>query len=260
MKRNRKIQEEILQTLLNSNLDELSETEREKNIVFFLDEIKSMRDEINWRVKMAYTGSLIFLSAITFTISIFFQEEGYALTQMRDNPDSFTIVTMIAVLAVSAWAGVQNANHLIEKRIELYSLELIKAVKLLSKHPHASWLGFLYGNSFFKNKIKTSIAKYLNASIGFFIYFLPNMVAISLLWFLFQNGKVEDYIFWVALVTFFVVVAAGSTFMFFLYVHKVNTKFTDFYNNEMQSYFQQTNEELIKARGGTKGSGDPMDD
>src|SRR5690606_41675052 len=88
MKRKRKIQEELLNTLLNSKLEELSEAERDKHIVFFLDEIKSMRDEINWRVKMAYTGSLIFLSAITFTISIFFQEEGYALTQMRDNPDS----------------------------------------------------------------------------------------------------------------------------------------------------------------------------
>jgi len=255
MKRSKKIQEEILQTLLNSNYQELSETERDKNITYFLDEIKSMRDEINWRVKMAYTGSLIFLSAITFTISMFFQEEGYALTQMRDNPDSFTIVTMIAVLAVSAWAGVQNANHLIEKRIELYSLELIKAVKLLSDHPHASWLGFLYGNSFFKNKVKTSIAKYLNASIGFFIYFLPNLVAISLLWFLYQNGKIEDYVFWVALVTFFVFVAAASTFMFFLYVHKVNSKCTEFYNNEMQSYFQRTNEALIRSREGTKGKG-----
>ena len=83
-------------------------------------------------------------------------------------------------------------------------------------------------------------------------------MAISLLWFLYQNGKVEDYIFWVALVTFFVVVAAGSTFMFFLYVHKVNAKFTDFYNEEMRSYFQQTNEELIKSRETTE-KGDLMD-
>ncbi|SMC45162.1 hypothetical protein [Moheibacter sediminis] len=211
----------------------------DENVSFYLEEIKSMRDEINWRVKMAYTGSLIFLSAIIIPLSSFFQADNTLVRDIKENPDTLTVVGIIALLAISAWAGVQNANHIVEKRIELYTLELMTVVTKITGHPHASWLGFLYGNSFFKNNMKSSIAKTLNASIGFFIYFLPNLVAIFGWVTILKYGNVSAYIFWFSVATFFVIVAASSTMMFFIYVNKVNRLFTNFYKKEMADYFRQ---------------------
>jgi hypothetical protein len=232
---------------------EMSFDKNDKVISHYLDEIKSMRDEINWRVKMAYTGSLVFLTAIIVPLSSFFQKDSTILNELKSNQDTLTIVCMIALLAISAWAGVQNANHLVEKRIELYSLELMKIVKNISGHPYNSWLGFLYGNSFFKSKFKTSVAKTLNASVGFFIYFLPNLVAFFIWGFLINYGCVQNYRIWFSVVTFFVIVAASTTLMFFFYVHKVNSMFTIFYKEEMKDFFINNEIELKSKIGTLKG-------
>jgi|GEM_PF-2261313 len=213
----------------------------DNDIAYYLEEIKSMRDEINWRVKMAYTGSLIFLSAIIIPLSSFFQADNTLVKEIKENPDTLTVVGIIALLAISAWAGVQNANHIVEKRIELYTLELMKVVSKSTGHPHASWLGFLYGNSFFKNKTQTTIAKYLNASIGFFIYFLPNIVALTGWIGIIAFGKISEYSVWFVIATIFVFITICSTFMFFFYVNKVNKLFTEFYEKKMSVYFEKFN-------------------
>lgn len=213
----------------------------DNDIAYYLEEIKSMRDEINWRVKMAYTGSLIFLSAIIIPLSSFFQADNTLVKEIKENPDTLTVVGIIALLAISAWAGVQNANHIVEKRIELYTLELMKVVSKFTGYPHASWLGFLYGNSFFKNKTQTTIAKYLNASIGFFIYFLPNIVALTGWIGIIAFGKISEYSIWFVIATIFVFITICSTFMFFFYVNKVNKLFTEFYEKKMSVYFEKFN-------------------
>lgn len=225
------------ESLENEGSNLLSAEDKNTIVSNYLEEIKSMRDEINWRVKMAYTGSLIFITAVLIPVTNFSDKEVSFVNELKKNPDTLTIVCLIALLAISAWAGVQNANHIIEKRIELYSLELMKVVKNISGHPHASWLGFLYGNSFFSRKWKSSVAKTLNASIGFFVYFLPNVVAIAIWIFLLNYGKIENYKFWFIVVTFFVIVAVSTTIMFFFYVNKVNKEFTSFYKSEMSNYF-----------------------
>lgn len=210
-----------------------------ENVPYFLEEIKSMRDEINWRVKMAYTGSFIFISAIVIPLGSFFDDGNTLLDRLREDNDTFTLVGVILLIAITAWSGVQNANHIIEKRIELYTLDLMYAVTKATGHPHASWLGFLYGNTFFRSKVKTFLAKTFNASIGFFIYFLPNIVALIGLFALYRYGNWREYFVWMSFASFFVAITVGSTIMFFFYVSKVNNAFTRFYNDEMLHYFRQ---------------------
>lgn len=215
-------------------------------ISYYLEEIKSMRDEINWRVKMAYTGSLIFLSAIVVPLSAFFDKDNtlidYINTNGKDSSgaiDTLTIVGMIAIMAICAWTGVQNANHIIEKRIELYTLELMKVVIKTKGHPYSSWLAYLYGSTFFKNKTKAGIAKLLNASIGFFIYFLPNIISI-LGWFLLvREGTISEYLSWFIILTIFILIVACSTLMFFFYVTKINKDYSRFYKEHIEPYFER---------------------
>lgn len=219
-----------------------------ENVPYFLEEIKSMRDEINWRVKMAYTGSFIFISAIVLPLGTFFDDSNKLLQQLREDNNTFTLVGIILLLAIAAWSGVQNANHIIEKRIELYTLDLMYAVTHATEHPHASWLGFLYGNSFFKSNTKTFLAKMFNASIGFFIYFLPNIVSLVGLFALYRYGNWREYLGGMIFASFFVMITVGSTIMFFFYVSKVNKEFTQFYNDEMKEYFGKFRPELVRQR------------
>lgn len=240
-----------LNTILSEIKENDSNNDKENLISHYQDEINSMRDEINWRVKMAYTGSLIFLTAIIIPLGSFFQKDNELIDKIKSEPQTMTVVGIVVLLAISAWNGVQTANHIVEKRIELYTLELMKIIKNNAGHPYTSWLGFLYGNSFFpNNKIGTSVAKTLNASIGFFIYFLPNIVSLILLIFIYLNGDLTEvwtkilYIFSV----FFVLISVGSTLMFFIYINKVNMMFTKFYKEEMHGYFLKTDQDLEKKR------------
>ncbi|RYX86067.1 hypothetical protein EON73_02685 [bacterium] len=211
-------------------------TEEHEQIVHHVEEIKSMRDEINWRVKVAYQGSVVFISAISITGGTLFSHDNDFLKSIQSDSEILTISGIVVLIAVSAWVGVQNANHLIEKRIELYMLDILKVVHHKTHNVYYSWLGFLYGSVFFNRKYKNFIAKSLNASIGFFIYFLPNLIAILVWGYLLKNGRIHDNLALFIAGTFFFVISMSSTFMFFFYVVKVNNEFTKFYKSTMQPY------------------------
>lgn len=209
------------------------------NLTHYVEEIKSMREEINWRVKIAYNASIIFISAISVIGGTLFSADNKFLEKIETDPKIMTISGIGILIAVASWVGAQNANHLIEKRIELYTLELMKLVHAQTGHVHYSWLGFLYGSKFFRKKTKNFFASFLNASIGMFIYFLPNAVAIGVLYYLATSAPIGDFKFLFAVSVVFFLVAMGSTFLFFFYVVKVNNKFTEFFKTNMQPYFDK---------------------
>ncbi|MDL5511481.1 hypothetical protein QSE00_06635 [Arenibacter sp. M-2] len=207
-------------------------------VVFNIEEIKSMREEINWRVKAAYNSSIAFISVITFIIGQLLNRENGVIESIQEDPNLFMMTSIAMLIVISAWVGVQNANHLIEKRIELYSLDLMKTIHSASEHIFFSWLGYLYGHVYFRKKVKNMLAKLLNASIGFFIYFLPNLIAFGLWVFLLGIDGIRNHIPLFILATFFIFIAILTSFLLFFYVIKVNKRYTDFHDNYMKPYFE----------------------
>lgn len=208
-------------------------------VLFNIEEIKSMRNEINWRVKVAYNSSVAFISLFAFVVGQLFSTDNKLIDSITQDPQLLVKSGMAILVLISAWVGVQNANHLIEKRIELYSLELMRTIYSNSNQVFFSWLGYLYGSVFFRGKIKNFISKFFNASVGLFIYFLPNFIAFGIWIYLLTVPEVKDYIFFFSIVSFFLFIAIGTTFFFFFYVVKVNNNHTIFYKEVMMPYFEK---------------------
>lgn len=204
---------------------------------YYIEELKSMRDEINWRAKAAYTGSIIFISAITIMGISLFEKDNQFLATTGANPKLFVEALMVALLAASAWVGVQNANHLIVKRIELYTLEILKLIQRRTNHVHFAWLAYLYGEKYFKSNRENDIARLLNSSIGFFMYLLPS-VAIMFAWvYLLSRPECRHtYLFFFIFISFFALAAVSSTVLFYYYVLKLHSSFGDFYKSYMRPY------------------------
>ncbi len=207
-------------------------------IVNHIDEIKAMRDEINWRVKIAYNSSIVFISALTLIGGSLFAKDNLLLENIGKDEEVRTLSGIGILIAISAWAGVQNANHLIEKRIELYSLDLIKIIQRNTNHAYFGWLGYLYGSVFFRNARKNTLARLFNSSIGFFIYVLPNLVAICVWVLLIIHGRILPHIYLFTFASVVLFIAIGSTFMFLFYVIKVNKECTAYYEKYMKPYFK----------------------
>lgn len=229
MKKGKKKKEKSLYSMVDLNKNEI--------VIFNIEEIKSMREEINWRVKAAYNSSIAFISVITFIIGQLFNSDNNIIDSIKENPDLFMMTSIAMLIIISSWVGVQNANHLIEKRIELYSLQLMKTIHSTSKHIFFSWLGYLYGKVYFRRRVKNSLARLLNASIGFFIYFLPNLIAFGIWIYLLNRIEIRNYLPFFILATFFLVISISTSFLLFFYVIKVNRRYTDFHKNYMEPYF-----------------------
>ena len=230
MKKSKKKKETPLYSTIDLNQNEI--------VVFNIEEIKSMREEINWRVKAAYNSSIAFISVITFVIGQLFNSENEIIESIEKDPDLFMMTSIAMLIVISAWVGVQNANHLIEKRIELYSLDLMKTIYATSEHIFFSWLGYLYGKVYFRRRVKNLVAKLLNASIGFFIYFLPNLIAFGLWIYLLQFKEIQNYMPMFVLASFFILIAILTSFLLFFYVIKVNLRYTKFHDKYMEPYFK----------------------
>ncbi|WP_425390997.1 hypothetical protein [Ekhidna sp.] len=214
--------------------------ENNGEVVFYnIEEIRSMRDEINWRVKVAYNSSVAFISVFSFVVVQLFSTENTFIDSFESDPDLFIKAGLGIIILIAAWVGVQNANHLIEKRIELYTLDLMKNVYKESSHVFFSWLGFLYGSVFFRRKSKNFIAKFLNASIGLFTYFLPNIIAFGIWLYFLIMIPLKGYLPFFYLASFFVMIAMSTSFFLFFYVVKVNNNHTKFYKEVMQPYFER---------------------
>lgn len=233
--------------MIINTTDEIIEDQKNypPNIEYHIEEVKSMRDEINWRVKTAYTSSIIFISAISVLGGTLFSTDNTFIETVKKDPEVLTQSGIAVLIAISAWVGVQNANHLIEKRIELYCLELLKVIFFESKNVYCSWLGFLYGSDFFKNRVKNFFGKFLNASIGMFMYFLPNVITLILWFYLMFKTPVNKHYILFFFASLFVFVAVGSTILFFFYVVKVNKKFSEFHDKIMLPYFKKHKPEMI---------------
>lgn len=144
-----------------------------------LDELKSLRDEINWRVKIAYTSIATFISVVVFALGFIVNREQ---NQIAVNFSGYIPLAVLLIAGlISMFMGILNANHIIEKKIELYSLKIQRKIMQEAGEPVYSWLSFLYGYKSKENMLFTFLEKLFSASIGIFQYAIPNILALTII-------------------------------------------------------------------------------
>lgn len=212
-----------------------------------LDELKSLRDEINWRVKIAYTSSAVFISVMGALIGALTQKD-YNEIIIKNN-GSVVILGLLFALLIAMFIGIINSNHIVEKRIELYSLNLQKAILVDTTEPIYSWLSYLYGHKNTNSMFFTYIEKIFSGGVAIFQYVLPNFLAILIL--IILNSKCnacEGYPFLFTFVCILVGIAICSTLYLAYFVSIVNKEHTEFYKDHVEKYFNTNNEFLHEAK------------
>lgn len=86
-------------------------------IGYYIDDLKSIREELNWRVKIAYTSNLTVFPGLAGLAS-------FLLSKDLDANIVYIIACTISLL-LSMYVNLQVFNRLIEKKIELYILKII---------------------------------------------------------------------------------------------------------------------------------------
>lgn len=207
-----------------------------------LDEIKSLRDEINWRVRIAYTSSAGFISIFAVIVGVILEQDINDVLKGKD--DGLIITGLVLSGLIAMFVGILNSNHLIEKRIELYSLHLQKVIYNQHKEPIYNWLSYLYGFKTKKNSFFVIIEKIFNAGVALFQYALPIILAISIL--ILLNTKLSAYDKYPTLFIFISVlvgISCISSLYLAYFLSIVNKEHTIFYNDYVKKFFDQ-NEKL----------------
>ena len=206
-------------------------TQSEKHI----DEIKNLREEINWRVKIAYTSNVIFLIVISF-ISNFIAND--RISQLDDK--KIELVGLIIIILITMYSSILNGNHLIEKRIELYILQLEKKLFELDNFPHHFWISYLYGYRFKKHKLMRILSVISSTTVGMFQYAFPNLFSLFLLIYLaIKYNAVNNYPFLFSLSTFSLLISFLSALFFILFLSKVAKEHTKYFNETVIPYIKQ---------------------
>lgn len=210
-----------------------------------LDEIRNLREEVSWRVRIAYTSSAGFISIFAVIVGVVLKQDMNDL--LKGNTDSLIIAGLVFSGLIAMFVGILNSNHIIEKRIELYTLHLQKAIIKKYKEPIYSWLSFLYGYKSKKNVFFTIIEKVFNAGVALFQYALPTIIAISIL--ILLNNKLSVYNKFPTLYIF-ICILIGISFLSSLYlvyilsiVHKQHTMF---YKKHVVKFFNKYEKKIKK--------------
>ncbi len=86
-----------------------------KEVERHIDDIKIMRDEINWRVKLAYNGSVIFVSIFTLLTSYILNSKTTDFSMLTN--DDIIVIGLSSTILIAVYIGILSANHLVEKQI-----------------------------------------------------------------------------------------------------------------------------------------------
>ena len=211
-------------------------TQSEKHI----DEIKNLREEINWRVKISYTSNVLFLIIISF-VSNYVSEPN--IFKLRETQISF--IGLISVILISMYSSILNGNHLIEKRIELYILHLQKKLFELDNFPHHFWISYLYGYRFKKHKFIRFLSIISSTTVGLFQYAFPIILSMFLLIYLNVNYnafKTYPFLYIIALIIFLISFLSGLFFLIF--VSKLSKEHTIFFNDIVLPYMSSKNKNI----------------
>lgn len=134
-------------------------------IGYYIDDLKSIREELNWRVKIAYTSNLTVFPGLAGLAS-------FLLSKDLDANIVYIIACTISLL-LSMYVNLQVFNRLIEKKIELYILKIQKQLEEGYNIKSHSWISYLYGMP-----SRFSVVGYLSL---FYQYIFPNIISTIIL-------------------------------------------------------------------------------
>lgn len=138
---------------------------KDEKLEYYIDDLKTIREELNWRVKIAYTSNMTVFPGLAGLAS-------FLLSQKFDT-DMIYIIACTLSLLLSMYVNLQVFNRLIEKKIELYILTIQKKLNTVYNVSTHSWISFLYGKP---NRF--SIIGYLSL---FYQYLFPNIISTIIL-------------------------------------------------------------------------------
>lgn len=198
-------------------------------IEHYIEEIKNIREELNWRVKIAYTSNLAIFPSLAALA-------GFLITKNIESENLYLITTSLSLI-ITMYGSLQIFNRMIEKKIEQYILTLQKKIyKKNNKKAIYSWISFLYGDNLHSNNIilmgYTSI---------FYQYFLPNIIGtIILLIPVFKHKIGELSIYFILFYVFCFIlnlIVYGYIIMFLKYFNKVKRNHIDFFKRIKEDGF-----------------------
>ena len=222
-----------------------------ETIEHHIEDIKNIREELSWRVKIAYTSNVAFYTIILFVLGALLQEKTQiSLIELKkSNIDLYVGIFSTIVILLAVFATTLTANHMVEKKIELYILQIQK--KILKKSPDEkieipkfSWISFLYANEhegYLKTKKKSRKWYYGALSIHPALqYGLPNLLPLFILihtcfsfcplvWFM-KIYYVIAGLIWAA--------SCFQVIMFFKYFNKMSAEHREFFEKHVDPYFK----------------------
>jgi hypothetical protein len=136
-------------------------TKKSNNAEFYIDDIENIREELNWRVKIAYTSNLTVFPSLTGLATFLLSKEL--------DIDNYYVVACTLSLVLSMYINLQVFNRMVEKKIEAYILTVQKKLRKEYKLHSHSWISFLYGEP-----SRFSIVGHLSL---FYQYILPNIIS-----------------------------------------------------------------------------------
>jgi hypothetical protein len=194
-------------------------------VTHWIDEIKSLRTENDWRLRIIYMGPTYYVSALLITSGL--AVKLFASANLRENY-TLTFVALMFSLANALYVGVLTGNHYIEKKIELYILSIEKKIFSYTGEAYFYWISFQYGENFDRTRIANIIATMTHASILIFQYIIPLVIATAVLImaiFLKQNFLTLVLYYFIIAVVFFCFIGTIHLLAFVLTVKKEHIKF-----------------------------------
>lgn len=186
----------------------------------YIDDIKNIREELNWRVKLSYTSNITIFPGVTGLASFLLSKDL--------NADSMYIIASTLSLILSMYVNLQVFNRLIEKKIELYILDIQKKLKDEFGIKTHSWISFLYGEP-----SRFSIIGHLSL---FYQYIFPNIISSVVVFIPFIKVGIEEISLYLILLLLFAVILNGLSyvliFIFFIYFRNVRKDHHQFYRHE----------------------------
>ena len=200
-----------------------------------LDELKSLRDEINWRVKIAYTSIATFISVVVFALGFIVDREQ---NKIAGNLSGYIPLAILLIAGlISMFMGILNANHIIEKKIELYSLKIQRKIMQEAGEPVYSWLSFLYGYKSKENMLFTFLEKLFSASIGIFQYAIPNLLALTIIIVIANKTPIiKDYTFLYIIIAILVGLSILSSIYLGFFVSIINKEHGAHYHKYVRKF------------------------
>jgi hypothetical protein len=157
------------------NMEKGSTLPNVERIKLYFKEYDGLNKETDWRLQIAYAGPTAYISALFIAIGLAINTIRDLLNSANSNLANSNVSVEGGVLAIAfvignaMFIGVFVGNHYIEKKIELYMLELRKKMFDIAGEDFYGWISYFHGSEKFVSKLDV----FAGAGVGIFQYGIP---------------------------------------------------------------------------------------